>query len=76
MGLWTIESDDGIDWTVLDQQVRIAVECTERNANLIANAPYMLQALQELIAEREEYNDTGGILMAKDAVKCAIAGRP
>ena len=42
---WTIESDDGIDWTVLQNQVRIAVECTENNARLIAAAPEMLHLL-------------------------------
>ena len=36
---WTVESDDGIDWTVLHNQVRIAVECSENNARLIAAAP-------------------------------------
>ena len=41
---------------------------------LIAAAPAMLLALQELIAEREEYNDTGGILLARDAIALTVGG--
>ena len=44
------------------------------NARLIAAAPAMLLALQELIAEREAYNATGGILLALDAVALATGG--
>lgn len=50
-GPWTVESDDGVDFTVLggkSSQVRIAVECGERDARLIAAAPDMLAALYEI----------------------------
>jgi hypothetical protein len=48
---WTVESDDGIDWTVLHNQFRIAVECSENNASLIAAAPDLLEALQLLLLD-------------------------
>jgi len=47
---------------------------SQANALLIAAAPAMLLALQELIAEREAYNPTGGILLALDAVALATKG--
>ena len=47
---------------------------SQANAQLIAAAPAMLLALQELIAEREAYNATGGILLALDAVALATGG--
>lgn len=46
-GPWTVESNDGVDFTVLggkSSQVRIAVECGERDARLIAAAPDLLAA--------------------------------
>lgn len=50
-GPWTVDSDDGIDFTILGgktSQVCIAVETSERDAHLIAAAPDLLQALQAL----------------------------
>ena len=53
------------------------------NARLIAAAPEMFQALEELIAEHEyrddpEHNtyreDTAGIMFARDAIKKATVG--
>ena len=80
-GPWSVEINR--ESNILDSAGnRVAVACqtcwpdegTDRiddNARLIAAAPAMLLALQELIAEREAYNPTGGILLALDAVALA-----
>ena len=59
-GPWTIESDDGVDFTVLggkSSQVRIAVECSELNARLIARAPELRAALAWALDQIEDSLD-------------------
>lgn len=69
-GPWTVESDDGVDFTVLggkSSQVRIAVECGERDARLICAAPSMLQALQSVLFTLEQEGDASVIAPAYKA---------
>ena len=78
MSYWThdIGQSDALIWSrgsvvaVVDD----SLSDWQRHARLIAAAPAMLLALQELIAEREEYNDTGGILLARDAIALTVGG--
>lgn len=56
-GPWNVESDDGVDFTVLggkSSQVRIAVECSERDARLIARAPELRAALAWALDQIED----------------------
>lgn len=73
-GLWTVESNDGVDFTVLggkSSQVRIAVECGERDARLIAAAPDMLKALQRLAHPMADDDD---LAHALDVIRRATGG--
>ena len=60
-GPWVVESDDGVDFNV--QQVngptRVAVEVSERDAQLIAAAPDLLDALNECLAWMESLRASG-----------------
>lgn len=56
-GPWAVESEDGVDFTVLGgkgQQARVAVECSERDARLIAAAPDLLAVLWAIHANAAE----------------------
>lgn len=69
-GPWIVESDDGVDFTVLggkSSQVRIAVECGERDARLIASAPELLDALQGLIGSLAKLK-SGDYVVGRDSV--------
>ena len=70
-GPWTVESDDGVDFTVLggkSSQVRIAVECSELNGRLIAAAPELLEALLNALPYVED------VLSDKDQLACFKPG--